>query len=67
MNTLRMHFELEKETKGALRYREVTPVGRPHTIEDGAAMGTAYFRKAAFASGKWPKKMYVEATYEEGV
>lgn len=45
MTTQTILFEKERETKGAVRYREVDNNGFPLTFENGARTGTLYLRK----------------------
>jgi hypothetical protein len=52
----KLKFEFEKETKGAVRYREIG--------DDGASafapqVGTLYVRKSALPGGKIPKTLIV--------
>jgi len=48
-----IHFVLERETKGALRYQEVDDAGKP--VEQAwAKIGTLYIRKTAFERGQTP-------------
>lgn len=55
-----IHFILERETKGAVRYMEtvdsVSDV--PKDIASGAVIGTLYIRKSALA-GKIPTRIKV--------
>jgi hypothetical protein len=51
-------FTLERETKGTVRYQEITQLGK----EDSYLIGTLYLRKAALreagAEG-WPQRLTV--------
>jgi hypothetical protein len=50
MTVIEVRFELEKETKGALRYQEIDEKGE--AIEQALAkVGTFYVRKSAFEQG----------------
>ena len=50
MAVIEVRFELEKETKGALRYQEIDEKGE--AIEQALAkIGTLYMRKSAFEQG----------------
>lgn len=53
-------FQLERETKGALFYRELKSDGSPCTApnDPGCIIGTLYVRKSAF-DGERPKKLEV--------
>ena len=51
-------FELERETKGAIRYQELDDAGAPVKIGEGAALGTLYIRKSALVA-PWPKSITV--------
>ena len=53
MTVIEVRFELEKETKGALRYQEIDEKGE--AIEQALAkIGTLYMRKSAFEQGGIP-------------
>lgn len=61
-------FALEKETKGALRYKELVKDGQP--VTNDFTVGTLYVRKqalidAAYSSDRFPKKLKVELHFEE--
>ena len=50
---MKLLFELEKETKGALRYQQmrlVEGVCQPYEVSEGAEVGTIYIRKHALSS-----------------
>jgi|TARA_R100001530_G_scaffold63581_1_gene45713 hypothetical protein len=48
METKSVLFEFERETKGAIRYREINPdTEEVVTIQNGASVGTIYIRKSA--------------------
>ena len=51
-------FELDKETKGTFRFREVEKDGQP------VMSGTLYIRKAAVA-GSWEPPQTLTVTVEE--
>ena len=46
-----LKFEFEKETKGAVRYKEVT--------RRGIVIGTLYIRKTHFGHGNYPNCLKV--------
>jgi len=50
MPVIEVRFKLEKETKGALRYREVDEKGEV-SEQAWAKIGTLYVRKSAFERG----------------
>lgn len=54
-------LQLEKETKGALRYQEVGPSGAPVELAD-AVIGTLYVRKSAM-EGKTPEAISVTVAW----
>lgn len=51
------HFDLVKETKGALRYEQH---GFDEKNMDAVEIGTLYLRKAAFPSGHYPQHITVK-------
>ena len=51
-----LKFEVEKETKGAVRYQEVGDNGEPAFAPQ---IGTLYVRKSAMSDGKVPKHLTV--------
>lgn len=56
-----VHFTLERETKGAVRYQELDALGKPidtRTNMDAAIIGTLYIRKAAL-NGQIPVRIKV--------
>ena len=59
---MKLNFIIEKETKGAVRYRETD--GKQ--IATNYTIGTIYIRKTAFRDGKYPKsfRMDLEFQYE---
>lgn len=65
VTTIKAHFALERETKGAVRFQETDANGAPITIENGASIGTLYVRKTALNRAV-PRKLYVEVTYDNG-
>jgi len=50
-NGLKVTFQKERETKGAIRFQEIDPeTGTPRTKdEEGMVIGTLYFRKTGLA------------------
>jgi hypothetical protein len=56
-----VHFAIERETKGAIRYTEVASAtdATPVAIEGGAKVGTFYLRKSSFRRGRYPKRLSV--------
>jgi hypothetical protein len=60
---MKLRFVTEKETKGAVRYQEVTDAGHP-VPKDEAAIGMVYVRKSAFTAGM-PKEFTMVIT--EGI
>ena len=54
---------LEKVTKGAIRYQEITADGTPISIDEGAKVGSQYVRKSAL-DGDAPQRLHVEITVE---
>lgn len=50
-NALKVTFQKERETKGAIRFQEIDPAtGTPRTKdEEGMVIGTLYFRKTGLA------------------
>jgi len=54
-------FKLNKETKGALQYKEIAADGQEVTIQN-AAVGTLYVRKSFFTS--LPKELKVTVECE---
>lgn len=54
-----IHFILERETKGAVRYMEVDGSNKPVAIGEGARIGTLYIRKDALPDGI-PTRIEVE-------
>lgn len=59
-DSLKVSFKRVTETKGALRYQEITAEGAFLTIEEGAKVGTTYFRKSAL-DGDQPER--IDAVY----
>ena len=55
---IKTYSRIEKETKGAYRYSEITEEGRDKPMAEGAAIGTLYIRKAALPNGE-PKVLAV--------
>lgn len=54
-----LHFVVEKETKGAVRYKEVDEAGADAFAP---AVGTLYVRKSAMSGGTIPQKLSVAIT-----
>jgi len=52
-----IEFEFEKETKGAIRFKEIVPEGEDRVI------GTLYIRKDAL-KGERPKKVIINLKNE---
>lgn len=50
--TIKLAFGYERQTPGAVRYKEITP--------DAPLIGTLYFRKTAFAGSDYPDEVEVE-------
>lgn len=57
---IKVSFKRVTDTKGAVRYQEITAEGVFLTIEEGAKVGTLYFRKSAL-DGDQPER--VDAVY----
>ena len=53
-----IEFEFEKETKGAIRFKEIVPEGEDRVV------GTLYVRKSFLGSLK-PEKMTITLRFEE--
>ena len=58
--TITVQFVVEKETKGAWRYKEVDETGADAGA--WAKIGTLYVRKTAFEKGKHTAKLSVTIT-----
>lgn len=56
-----LFFIVEKETKGAVRYKEVDGAGNDAF---SPAVGTLYVRKSAMSAGKIPQKLTVTISAE---
>jgi len=54
MAIMKISFAYERETKGAVRYQEVTPDG-----VDDYAVGTLYVRKTALGKEPYPQALTV--------
>jgi hypothetical protein len=52
------YFTLDKETKGAVRYRQTTPEGQQLTGREDESLTNLYIRKTALAS-PYPKTLVV--------
>ncbi len=66
MTTKKIKFQMEYETKGAIKYNEVLPSGRVAHYPNvpGAIVGTLYVRKDAFP-GVIPPELFVTISTEE--
>lgn len=53
---LDLRFEKEKETKGAVRYQEIDPDGKPAFAPQ---IGSLYIRKSAMVGGVVPERLVV--------
>lgn len=60
---LQLKMKLDRETKGAVRYRELDLGGE--VKQTNYYIGTLYMRKTSFPSGNWPKDLTVQVNYEE--
>ena len=59
--SLKVKFNLAKQTPGALRFEEVDANLRPVTQNDpNCIVGTLYIRKQAFPDGKYPSSITVD-------
>jgi hypothetical protein len=56
---MNLRFAFEKETKGAVRFQEVSEDGKPAFAP---SIGTLYIRKSALADGKIPQMLTVTIT-----
>ena len=59
MTTMNLRFAFEKETKGAVRFQEVSEDGKPAFAP---SIGTLYIRKSALPDGKIPQTLTVIIT-----
>jgi hypothetical protein len=59
MTAMNLRFAFEKETKGAVRFREVGEDGEPAFAP---SIGTLYIRKSALSDGKIPQTLTVTIT-----
>jgi hypothetical protein len=61
MAQIKIQFQLDRETAGALKYSEVLPNGTlaPYPNSPGAKVGTLYVRKSAMNGGTYPQKLSV--------
>lgn len=59
LTTMNLRFAFEKETKGAVRFQEVSEDGKPAFAP---SIGTLYIRKSALADGKIPQTLTVTIT-----
>ena len=59
MTTMKSRFAFEKETKGAVRFQEVSKDGKPAFAR---SIGTLYIRKSALPDGKIPQTLTVTIT-----
>ena len=62
---MKLSFIFEKETKGAVRYQEVTDSGEVAAVAE-YKIGTIYIRKSAFASGQHPKAFTLTLEVDNG-
>ena len=60
---MKLQFVLEKETKGALRYKEVDSNGED--VND-YKVGTLYLRKSAFVGSKHPLAFICTLEWDNG-
>lgn len=54
-------FKLERDTKGAVVYKEVDSKGR--VLKEGYVVGTLYVRKDALPEGDTPEKITVSISF----
>lgn len=64
MQQFEVKMHSDRETKGALFYRELLATGKvvEYTNDPGAHIGVLYIRKTAFEQSKWPKQLLVLVT-----
>jgi hypothetical protein len=63
LKTITVKFTLEKETPGAVRFKEVDESGE--VIEQAfCKIGTLYVRKTTFERGKYPKSLTVRIDFD---
>ena len=61
-----VHFKLDRETKGALRYQEISADGKELKSDmDGSLIGTVYLRKARLG-GAIPQTLTITVDDGEG-
>jgi hypothetical protein len=63
-NGFTAHFKVEKETKGAVRYMQVTKDGKDYPQAAGAELGSVYIRKTAF-KGETPERITMVVTRDK--
>lgn len=56
---MKVLFDFEYETKGAVRYQEIDADGNPLKIGKGASIGTLYIRKEALPTN-FQRRLNVE-------
>lgn len=59
-----LNFAFEKETKGAVRFQEVGPDGKPAFAPQ---IGTLYVRKSAMSDGRVPQSLALTLSDEPEV
>lgn len=59
---MKVLFQLERETKGAVRYMEVDASGNTKAIGEGAVIGTLYIRKTSL-EGQVPTSLSIEVSF----
>ena len=62
MKTFKAAFVLEKETKGAVQYKEVDE-GLSDVKTEDYKIGTLYIRKTALEPPPWPRAIVVEVKH----
>ena len=60
---MKLNFRIEKETKGAVQYKECNSNGSVKAISDGAVIGTLYVRKAALPASGIPPVLSVDLEF----
>lgn len=53
-----VHFKIEKQTKGTLRFQEIDDTGAGVDFQE-AKIGVLYVRKTSFKGGKFPEMLKV--------
>jgi hypothetical protein len=64
MSSIQADFYLDRETKGALLYKELDDNGRPIESMYAGKIGNVYIRKTAFNGSGFPKKIRINVTTE---